>query len=117
MGTDRNIRVNLYLTQDEQNQLADNFKIELPVSGQKKLKQFASCIRNAALNKKISFKTTDPIALEQYSQLARLSSNLNQMMHSDNLGQVVGIDHAMQLVNAIRKNLLNIKQENESKNK
>lgn len=108
MASDRHIRVSVYLSTEEQKQLATNFKIDLPITGQKKLKQFAGYMREAALNKKISHKTTDPIAQQQYIELSRLASNLNQMMHSDHLGNVPDLKAAAELVKEIRLQLINI---------
>lgn len=113
MASDRHIRVSIYLTPDEQKQLAENFKIDLPIDGQSKLKQFASCMRNAALGKKIQYKKTAPIAQEQYAELARLASNLNQMMHSVHTGNFPETRQAQDLVKAIRNKLLNINNDNE----
>lgn len=115
MASDRNIRVSVYLTPEEQKQLADNFKIDLPIEGQTKLKMFASCIRNAALNKKMKHKSTNPIAREQFSELARLAANLNQMMHAYHIGEIPDSQAASDLVKAIRNKLININNQDESK--
>ncbi|HCE4710112.1 TPA: hypothetical protein NGU98_004593 [Vibrio parahaemolyticus] len=114
MASDRNIRVSIYLTPEEQKQLANNFKIDLPISGQTKLKLFASCMRNAALNKKIKHKTTHPIARDQFSELARLAANLNQMMHAYHIGEIPDAQAASDLVKAIRNKLINISNQHES---
>jgi hypothetical protein len=108
MASDRNIRVSIYLTQDEQKQLAENFKIDLPIVGQSKLKKFAGYMREVALNKKITHKSTSPIAQHQFSELARLASNLNQMMHSHHLGEIPDTKVAHELVMEIRRKLINI---------
>ncbi|HIF9439695.1 TPA: hypothetical protein ACX6SL_003903 [Photobacterium damselae] len=117
MTSKRNIRVSLYLTLKEQKQIANNFKIDLPINGQAKLKMFASCIRDAALNKKIKHKTTNPIAREQYSELARLSSNLNQMMYACHAGKIPDLQAAIDLVKAVRNKLINISIKDESEDK
>jgi hypothetical protein len=114
MASDRQIRVSIYLTPAEQKQLAENFKIDLPIDGQSKLKLFASYMRNAALGKKIEYRKTAPIAQEQYAELARLSSNLNQMMHSVHIGKFPETSEAQALVKAIRNKLLNINNNDES---
>lgn len=115
MASDRNIRVSIYLTPEEQKQLANNFKIDLPISGQTKLKLFANCMRSAALNKKIKHKTTHPIAREQFAELARLAANLNQMMHAYHIGKIPEVSDCERLVKEIRAKLININNKDEGK--
>ncbi|KZX56690.1 hypothetical protein A3712_24385 [Vibrio sp. HI00D65] len=114
MTEKRNIRLSVYLTQSEQRQLADNFKIDLPIADQAKQKQLADNVRNAALGKKLEYKKVNPIAQSQFEQLARLSSNLNQLAHAYNLKNEPSTASVFNLVNEIRLALLNITISHES---
>lgn len=105
----RTIRANIYFAEDEMQKIARKVGVNFPVVGQRDLKEVGSFIRAAALNKKVN--QIDPVCIEQFQQLARLSSNLNQLSHLNNQNIDINLDVLKRLLNDIRKSLLNIKGE------
>jgi hypothetical protein len=113
MNEKRDVRMSVYFTDGEIKTLAKSFNIELPIEGQTKLKKMASMVRSIALGKKISVKTISPIAREQFAELSRLSSNLNQLSHATNAGKNIDFDELRDLTNKLRAHLLCLETDHE----
>lgn len=103
----RTIRANVYFAEDEMQKIAVRLGVNFPVKGQRDLKRVGAFIRAAALNKEVN--QIDPVCIEQFQQLARLSSNLNQISHLNNQNVDINLDVLKRLLNDVRNSLLNIK--------
>lgn len=105
----RTIRANVYFAEKEMQKIAGKVGVKFPVRGQRDLKKVGAFIRASALNKEV--QQIDPICVEQFQQLARLSSNLNQLSHLNNQNKELNLSSLKTLLVDIRNSLLNIKGE------
>ena len=105
----RTIRANVYFAEPEMQKIAHKVGVNFPVKGQSDLKKVGAFIRAAALNKEVN--QIDPVCIEQFQQLARLSSNLNQLSHLNNQNKELNLSSLKTLLVDIRNSLLNIKGE------
>lgn len=103
----RTIRANVYFAEPEMQKIARKVGVNFPVKGQRDLKKVGAFIRAAALNKEVN--QIDPVCIEQFQQLARLSSNLNQLSYLNNQNKELNLSSLKTLLVDIRNSLLNIK--------
>ena len=71
----------------------------------------AQWLREAALSRRLPKPPVPAVNREQYAELARIGSNLNQLAHSANIGLNVELDrvyleHTIKEVQALRRALL-----------
>lgn len=111
MERNRPTRISVYFTDDEINILRDKYLID--PDNQRPNGKLAGYMRELILNGKITESRLDPISVSQFSELARLSSNLNQITHhlnKHNMSEYLNCDinELRETLNKIRSTLINI---------
>ncbi len=94
-------------TPSEYQSIADSARVDLSQNSRLVGRRLARYVHGSALNQVPV--TIDPIAQEQWSELARLSANLNQLSFLNNSKQYVNMGDVVALVGAIRNQLIGIK--------
>lgn len=107
----RPIRVSVYFTNSEIDELKKKYQIK--PSNKRPNGKIAGYMREQILNGKINESRLDPISVSQFSDLARLSSNLNQITHhlnKHNMNEFMNCDvgELRSVLNKIRITLINI---------
>ncbi|WP_440872107.1 hypothetical protein [Vibrio diabolicus] len=111
MERTRPVRISVYFTDSEIDKLKDKYQID-PLNKRPNGK-LAGYMREQILNGKISESRLDPISVSQFSELARLSSNFNQITHhlnKHNMSEYLNCDinELREILNKIRSTLINI---------
>lgn len=111
MERTRPVRISVYFTDSEIDNLKDKYQID--PSNKRPNGKLAGYMREQILNGKISESRLDPISVSQFSELARLSSNLNQITHhlnKHNMSEYLNCDinELREILNKIRSTLINI---------
>lgn len=111
MERNRPTRISVYFTNDEINELRDRYLIDS--KNKRPNGKIASYMRDLILKGRIFESRLDPISISQFSELARLSSNLNQITHhlnKNNMSEYINIDinELRETLNKIRSTLINI---------
>lgn len=111
MERTRPVRISVYFTDSEIDNLKDKYQID--PSNKRPNGKLAGYMREQILNGKISESRLDPISVSQFSELARLSSNFNQITHhlnKHNMSEYLNCDinELREILNKIRSTLINI---------
>lgn len=93
-------------TPTEYQLIADNAKTDLSSNPRLIGRRLARYVHDSALNQVPV--TIDPIAQIQWIELARLTSNLNQISYLNNANKDVNVGDVIALVGAIRNKLIGI---------
>lgn len=106
-------RISIYFTDSELKEMYQRYSIE-PKYYKRPNVRLVKYIRDLALDNELVDAKINPIALQQYQELARLSSNINQLSYLNNINEYVSVNEVDLLLNELRSSLINLESQHES---